>query len=230
MKHIILAALLVLVAKLNGEAGTIVGTVQARSKSGPDGAAGGKYDSRKFKFAELVDYESLRDFVVCIEGPVGTNAVQPSTPARIVTKKTVSQKGAAFTPRILPVMVGATIEWPNEDEIFHNVFSISEAKEFDLGLYKKPEVKQVTFDKTGRVDVFCSIHSSMNCVVLVVENQFFATTDDKGHYTITGVPPGTYQLKAWHERLPSQRQTVTVGETGEVRMNFVLGPGGPAKN
>jgi plastocyanin len=212
------------------EAGTIVGTVQARGKSGADDAAGGKYDSRKFKFAERVDYEALRDFVIYIEGPPGTNAVAPTKPVQVVTRKIVSQKGASFTPHLLPIVIGTTVEWPNEDEIFHNVFSISETKEFDLGLYKRPEVKRVTFDKPGRADVFCSIHSTMNCVVLVLENSFFATTDEKGRYSIAGVPPGTYALKAWHERLPGQRQTITVSETGEVRADFTLGPGGPPKN
>lgn len=211
------------------QAGTIVGTVQARGQSGND-AAGGKYDSRKFKFAERVNYEALRDFVVYIEGPLGTNIVAPAKTVQVVTKKTISQKGALFSPRVLPVVTGTTVEWPNEDEIFHNVFSISETKEFDLGLYKKPEVKKVTFDKPGRADVFCSIHSTMSCVVLVLENSFFATTDEKGRYSIAGVPAGTYQLKAWHERLPSQRQTITVTATGELRVDFTLGPGGPPKN
>lgn len=211
-------------------AGTIVGLVQARGQSGTGDAAGGKYDSRKFKFAERVDFDALRDFVVYIEGPAGTNALAPVKPVQVLTKKTVSQKGAVFSPRVLPVMAGTTVEWPNEDDIFHNVFSISAAKEFDLGLYKKPEVKRVTFDKPGRVDVFCSIHSSMNCVVLVLENPFFATTDEKGRYSITGVPAGAYQLKAWHERLPCQRQSITVPEAGEARVDFTLGPGSPAKH
>ena len=230
MKHLIIGVVCVGMVAFATRGGTIAGTVQARAKLGADDAAGGKYDSRKFKFAERVNYEALRDFVVYIEGPLGTNAVVPAKPAQVVTKRTVSQKGAVFSPHVLPVAVGTTVEWPNEDEIFHNVFSISEAKEFDFGLYKKPEMKRVTFSKPGRVDVFCSIHSSMNCVILVLENSYFAIADGKGRYSISDVPPGTYQLKAWHERLPSQRQTITVSETGEVRVDFTLGPGGAPKN
>jgi hypothetical protein len=120
-------------------------------------------------------------------------------------------------------MVGTTVEWPNQDEIFHNVFSISDPKPFDLGLYKHPEVKRVTFDMPGRVDAFCSIHKAMNCVILVLENPYFAATDDRGRYSVTNVPPGTYRLKAWHERLPSQSREITVPETGEVRVDFTLG-------
>ena len=95
---------------------------------------------------------------------------------------------------------------------------------YNLGLYKNPDdPKKVTFDKPGRVDVFCSIHSSMSCVVLVLENPFFAITNDKGAYSITNVPAGVYKLKAWHERLPAQVREITVPETGEVHVDFTLG-------
>src|SRR2546426_4738903 len=126
-----------------------------------------------------------------------------------------------FSPHILPVVMGTTVEWPNNDEIFHNVFSISDAKPFDLGLYRHPEIKRVTFDKPGRVDVFCSIHTTMNCIILVLENQYFAATDARGHYALTNVPPGVYQLKAWHERLPPQTRQIIVPENGEVQAEFV---------
>jgi hypothetical protein len=105
----------------------------------------------------------------------------------------------------------------------HNVFSISDTKPFDLGLYKHPEVKRITFDRPGRVDAFCSIHKAMNCVILVLENPHFAATDDSGHYSIPNVPPGAYKLKAWHERLPAQVKDITVPEAGEARMDFTLG-------
>ncbi|MBI3876643.1 MAG: carboxypeptidase regulatory-like domain-containing protein [Verrucomicrobia bacterium] len=128
-----------------------------------------------------------------------------------------------FSPHILPVLAGTTVEWPNYDEILHNVFSMSETKPFDLDLYRgNPPEKRVVFDKPGRVDVFCSIHSAMSCVVLVLENPFFASTDAKGRYLIPNVPPGTYKLKAWYERLPAEVKEITVPESGEVKMDFVL--------
>jgi hypothetical protein len=121
-------------------------------------------------------------------------------------------------------MVGTTVEWPNNDRIYHNVFSMSDAKQFDLGLYKgNPPDKRVTFDKPGRVDVFCSIHTSMNCIVLVLENPYFAATDGNGNYTIPNVPPGRYKLKAWHERLPAAEREIIVPTNGEVKVDFVLG-------
>jgi plastocyanin len=206
-------------------AGTIVGSVKATGKSGADegGNASDAYASRKYKFVPKVDYSAMRDFVVSIEGAFGTN-VAPSTNVTSVATRRIAQHGAMFTPHVLPVMVGTTVEWPNDDAIFHNVFSVSDAKNFDLGLYKgNPPNKRITFDKPGRVDVFCSIHSEMHCIVLVLENPYFAATDADGNYKISNVPPGKYKLKAWHERLPADEKEITVPETGEVRVDFTLG-------
>ena len=100
---------------------------------------------------------------------------------------------------------------------------MSAAKPFDLELYKAPTIKSVTFDKPGRVDVFCSIHSRMNCIVLVLDNPCFARVDRSGHYVISNVPPGTYKLTAWHERVPAQTQEITVPEQGGTNVDFKLG-------
>src|SRR5438034_478500 len=200
-------------------AGDITGTVRAEGKEGAAAPAdsSGKYDSRKFKFAERVDYSQLREFVVYVDQPLGEKPTPPAKPVQVVT-----QKDALFKPHLLPIVVGTTVEWPNQDEILHNVYSFSETKQFDLGLYKS-EAKKVTFDKPGRADVFCSIHSKMHCVVLVLTNPYFAATDAKGSFTITNVPPGNYRVKAWHERLPPQVKEITVPEKGGVKLDFVLG-------
>jgi plastocyanin len=208
---------------LHAQAGTITGIVRAQGKEGAEEAAGGKYDSRKFKFVERVNYAELRDFVVYIDQPPAEAPTPPAAPVQVITTRRITQKGAMFSPHLLPVVVGTTVEWPNNDEIFHNVFSISDPKQFDLGLYKHPEIKRVTFDKPGRVDVFCSIHTAMNCVVLVLPTPHFAATDEKGRYAITNIPPGTYKLKAWHERLPSQVKEIVVTDNAETRADFTLG-------
>jgi plastocyanin len=215
---------LVLSLTASMHAGSIVGTVSGQGKSDSNNVAGGRYDSRKYKFVEKVNYAELRDFVVFLEGKM-TNALPSSAmPQKVVTQKQLKQKDAMFRPHVLPVFVGTTVQWPNEDDILHNVFSMSEPKPFDLDLYKgNPPEKAVTFDRSGRVDVFCSIHSQMHCIVLVLENPFFATADAQGRYAITNVPAGVYKLKAWHERLPAQAKEITVPETGEVRIDFVLG-------
>jgi len=205
---------------LSCNAGTIVGTVRAEGKAeaGGSGGGGGKYDSRKFKFVERVNYAEMEDFIVYIDQKV-TNA----PPFEKKTLQIVTQRDAVFRPHVMPLMVGTAVEWPNHDEIFHNVFSMSEPNAFDLGLYKDPIVKTNTFEHPGRVDVFCSIHSRMNCILLVLENPYFASCQKNGKYKIENVPAGTYRLKAWHERLPSEVKEVVVPEHGEVQMDFVLG-------
>ena len=219
------AILFLLVAQ--AQSGSITGTVRAHGKEGADAAAtgSGKYDSRQFKFVERVNYDEMRDFIVYIEGPVGPKLPIPEKHAQVLTIRnpSVTQKGALFSPHILPVLLGTTVDWPNNDDILHNVFSFSEAAPFDLGLYKNPTIKSVTFEKPGKVDVFCSIHARMNCIVLVLENPYFAAVNDNGHYSITNVPAGTYKLKAWHERLPAQVNEITVPETGELKIDFTLG-------
>jgi plastocyanin len=205
-------------------AGEITGTVHAEPKAGAenDSAAGGAYASMKYKFAERVDYSSMRDFVVYIDGLTVTNGAAANSLAAVTTAK-VAQHRAEFFPHVLPVLVGTTVEWPNNDDIYHNVFSASDAKQFDLDLYKgNPPDKRVTFDKPGKVDVFCSIHANMHCIVLVMSNPYFTVTDAGGHYSITNVPPGTYHLKAWHERLPADTQEVIVPTNGAVKADFTL--------
>ena len=206
-------------------AGNITGVVSAKGKevaASEDG--GGNYDSHALKFAVKLDYAALKDFVVFIEGPVaGATNVAAKTEKVETTRSKVTQDKAQFDPHVLPIQVGTTVEWPNNDRIYHNVFSYSDARQFDLGLYKSGDSKSVTFDKPGRVDVFCSIHSTMNCIVLVLENPYFAKADGKGRYTIPNVPPGKYKLKAWHERLPMQEQEITVPAEGDVKADFTMG-------
>lgn len=209
-------------------AGTIVGHVRARSAADADSsdASGGSYGSRRYKFLEKVDYSALRDFVVYID-----QVRAPTPPGQPLPHGTVTQRDGTFVPHILPVLVGTTVDWPNADDIFHNVFSMSESTPFDLGLYKHGDkAKSVVFNQTGRVEVFCSIHTKMNCIVLVLPNPWFARVGENGRYIISDVPAGTYKLRAWHERLPSKIKEITVPATGEVNVDFVLGLGAPGQD
>jgi plastocyanin len=213
-----IAAGLLLVLTLR--AGTIEGSVAAAGPAtGGTQAGSGSYQSRRYKFADKIDYDHLRDFVVSIDDPVPAGQDGASPPAQ---KPRVVQRDVDFDPHVLPIVVGTIVRWPNDDEIFHNVFSMSEAKQFDLGTYLKEKVPEIRFDKVGQVDVFCSIHSKMHCIILVLPNPYFAKADASHHYVIPDVPPGTYRLKAWHERLPPQIRTVTVSADGTVHMDFVL--------
>jgi len=220
---LMLGAAAVLAFVRDAGAGTIVGKVEARSSERAGGAAAGSdgsYGNRRYKFLERIDYDALRDFVVSID------RVSQPAPAKSPPRAVVSQRDGVFIPHVLPVVVGTEVEWANLDDIFHNVFSISDACGFDLGLYKRGDgAKMVRFEVPGRVDVFCSIHTKMSCVVLVLPNPWFARSDERGRYVIKDVPPGTYRLKAWHERLPAQIKEVVVPEVGEVRVDFTLGVG-----
>jgi plastocyanin len=225
MKIFQLMAVILIFAGDVVSAGTITGNVRAEGKKTPDdnSSADAAYASRKYKFVEKMDYAAMHDFVVYVEGSFGTNAAPPPNSVQVTTMK-VAQHDAMFSPHVLPVMVGTTVEWPNNDDIYHNVFSVSDAAQFDLGLYKgNPPGARWTFDKVGRADVFCSIHKDMNCIVLVLENPYFASTDEKGNYKIQNVPPGKYKLKAWHERMPADESEITVPTNGEVKVDFVLG-------
>jgi plastocyanin len=225
MKRLLLLLWLAGSGAAAGVAGTITGTVHGvPPKGGPEAAGGGAYESRRYKFAEKVDYEHLQDFVVYIDQPVAE--ITPGAP-RLAAVTT--QKNASFDPHVLPIAVGTTVRWPNDDDIYHNVFSMSDVKEFDLGYYKKELTPEVVFDKVGRVDVFCAIHTKMHCIILVLPNAFFATADAKGRFVIRNVPPGTYKLRAWHERLPSQTKEVVVPADGEVSVDFALGLSGLPK-
>ncbi len=206
-------------------AGTITGRVQARSvtDTGNGADAGGAYGSRKYKFLEKVDYGALREFVVYIDQVEAA----PPGPA---PKATVTQRDGAFVPHVLPIVAGTVVDWPNADDVFHNVFCMSESTPFDLGLYKKGEAgKSVVFPKPGRMEVFCSIHTKMTCIVLVLPNPWFALASENGTYSIPNVPPGTYRLRAWHERLPSKVKDIVVPASGAVEVDFVLGLGSASK-
>ena len=131
------------------------------------------------------------------------------------TRLAVEQRGETFAPHVLPVLRGSTVEFPNEDPVFHNVFSLSSSRSFDLGRYPKGTSKSVRFDRPGTVQVFCHIHSDMSAVVLVLNNPFFTIPAAPGRYAIDGVPAGDYRLVAWHERIKPivRRVRVQAGET-----------------
>jgi plastocyanin len=121
---------------------------------------------------------------------------QPGSPA-----PAMRQHGERFVPHILPVPAGTAVEFPNDDPIYHNVFSLSRTRAFDLGRYPRGSSKSITFNTPGVVQVFCHIHADMSGTILVLDNPFFVIPDADGRYALEGVPPGDYQLVAWHERI-----------------------------
>jgi plastocyanin len=123
---------------------------------------------------------------------------------------TLAQKGKAFLPRLLAVPVGSTVNFPNEDQIFHNVFSLSPPQPFDLGLYRAGASKAQTFDQPSTLRVFCNIHPQMTAMIAVVPSPFVTLADANGAYSLD-LPPGRYKLTALSERAAPVSQELKVG-------------------
>jgi plastocyanin len=127
--------------------------------------------------------------------------------------KSINQLNKTFVPKVLPVTVGTTVTFKNEDELFHNVFSLSRPNDFDTGLYKGGESYTKTFNRAGPVQLLCNIHASMIGYVVVLDTPWYGQADAAGNFTIKGVPSGEYELEAWHEGSSKPtRMKVTVGE------------------
>jgi plastocyanin len=134
----------------------------------------------------------------------------------------LDQRNETFFPHVLAIVAGTTVDFPNNDRTYHNVFSLSQTKSFDLGRYAAGGSKSVRFDKPGIVRVFCDIHSHMSAYILVFSHRYFAVTDEQGRYRIDNVPPGTYNVVAWNEALEPQTRRITLPDTGDVDLNFLL--------
>jgi len=132
------------------------------------------------------------------------------------------QQDTAFAPPVLVVPVGTAVEFPNRDPFFHNVFSYSSTKRFDLGRYPRGESRTVTFDRAGIVKVYCEIHQWMRSAVVVVENPFHAEVRADGGFTIPGVPPGRYKLAVWDFDRGQRVVDVTVPAQGAARVDVSL--------
>jgi len=158
--------------------------------------------------------QDTTDAVVWVEGPQPPRARPKDT--------TVTMKSKAFLPRVTVVGVGASVEFPNQDAIFHNVFSVLGDNRFDLQLYKKPKTASKVFEHPGVVRIYCNIHPQMSGFVLVRDNPYWAKVAQDGSYTIPDVPAGTWVLKAWHERAGESAQTVQVKDGGAVETPFTL--------
>jgi plastocyanin len=137
-------------------------------------------------------------------------------PASLPTKQ-VAQKDLTFVPALLPVPAGTKVEFPNLDDTYHNIFSYSPAKRFDLGRYRPEErpIPTQVFDKLGLVTLRCDIHEHMRGLILVLNTPYFVMTDTEGHFRLSGLPAGHYTLKAWIDSRTTREKPVELknGET-----------------
>src|SRR5437773_5511541 len=135
----------------------------------------------------------------------------------------MDQRHETFVPYVLAITVGTTVYFTNFDRTYHNVFSLSKPRRFDLVRYAAGQSKSVRFDRPGVVRVFCELHSHMSAFILVFAHRFFATTDADGRYRIDNVPPGAYTIVAWNDGEARETRTVRMGEDGGVmEQDFVV--------
>jgi plastocyanin len=154
----------------------------------------------------------------------------------------MDQQNLTFIPHVLPIVVGAAVAFPNNDKVAHNVFSLSQAKKFNLGSYGPGMSKTVVFDQPGMVELRCDVHAEMLAYIAVLKSPYFGITDASGHFTIpdthylethgvTGIPPlpaGDYLVKSWHEKLQTGKTRVTVPAEGTVNVTLDLHRGAPS--
>ena len=163
------------------------------------------------------DQTDLLVSVVYLESAPASAFDRPAVRARM------TQRNETFVPHVLAVQVGTTVDFPNDDHTYHNVFSLSKTQRFDLGRYAAGQSKPIRFDRTGIVRVFCEIHSHMSAFILVFGHRFFDTTDADGRYEIAGVPPGRYTVMAWNDGAVRDSRAVVVPEQGgPIELDFVL--------
>ncbi|HZP83211.1 MAG TPA: carboxypeptidase regulatory-like domain-containing protein [Chthonomonadaceae bacterium] len=155
---------------------------------------------------------AAREAVVTLEG---------EKKAAPMAKAVVDQRDKTFLPHVSVVTRGTTVQFPNNDTVFHNVFAYFNAKKFDLGMYPRGATKRVTFDKPGLVALLCNVHSEMSAYIVVVDTPYYAITDRQGHFRIGNVAPGTYTLRVWHESGAALTQSFTV-KAEDTALNLTL--------
>ena len=172
------------------------------------------YPTRSVPAPKLAPASERRNVVVYLRD------AQPQTVAPM--RAEILQKDETFTPRVVAVTVGSEVEFPNDDPIYHNVFSLSRAKNFNLGRYPRGETRRVRFDRPGIVKVFCEIHSHMSATVVVFDHPWFTVPNDAGQFELTGMPAGERQITAWHERLGDTTVTVRIDPGRVLQTDFIL--------
>lgn len=166
---------------------------------------------------EIAARGSIADAIVYVESvPSAVDSTLPRSGAA----PSMEQRDQAFLPRVIAVPVGGTVAFPNRDPIFHNVFSVSPVKRFDLGRYVKGKSKSVTFNKAGLVNVYCEIHSDMAGFILVTPNRAIARPDTTGRYSLPELPAGQYTVVAWHPDLKTVRRTVQLSDSADVVLDL----------
>jgi plastocyanin len=213
----LLGCLLASAATPNGQAGRDTGGVDGQVhivvKSSRRLASAGAYPGRTVGIASEHGASEFANVMVFVKA-----RTTPSRPTRVA----IRQSDEEFLPHLVAVTSGSTVDFPNEDLIFHNVFSLSRASTFDLGRYPRGSSRSRVFTTPGLVKVFCQLHSHMSAIIRVFDHPYFAIPDLDGRFAIPNLSPGAYDVVAWHERVGevTLRASVVAGQT--TRLSFSL--------
>ncbi|MCU1338233.1 MAG: hypothetical protein JWO19_3814 [Bryobacterales bacterium] len=185
-------------------AGSVVGRVELR-------------DSQDAAVRKHMDFSGVVVWLEPVNGSLGSSPGSSIPPPAGAVARMV-QKDKTFTPHVLPIRVGTSVDFPNFDPIFHNAFSNYNGQLFDVGLYPPGTSRRVRFARPGVVRVFCNIHATMSAVIVVLNTPYFEATQKNGNFQLHDVPPGEYSLRFFHERatqttLDSITRRITVPES-----------------
>jgi len=207
---------------VTGHCGVIRGTLHVPS-SRPANGANRTTGARKLHVTQPVEPAlrgALCDAVIYVE------EVPPAADSAIAAADTVpallAQINRAFVPRVLSIAAGDTVELPNFDPVYHDVFSLSPIKNFELGRHPSRQSMHVVFDRPGLVNVYCGIHSDMAAFVLVLPHHVFARPDTSGAFALPPLPPGSYTVCIWHPDLRGLRRVVRLEGDGDVVLDLSL--------
>jgi plastocyanin len=195
--------------------GTITGRVVLTSRVRGNPIPSNVYQPRAIAKRDPDAVPEIKNVVVSLKGA-------PFRGPLTVSHETMTQQGELFTPRVLTITRGSSVDFPNADPVFHNVFSLSSAASFDLGRYPMGKSRSTTFTKPGLVKVYCHIHSQMTASILVLDHPYFTTPSVDGTFTLRNVPAGTYKVAGWHERVGERTVEVTVEPGGRTAVELYL--------
>jgi plastocyanin len=173
------------------------------------------YATRRVERTPAISVNELANVVVFIQDG-------PRTATVPVMRARIAQQGETFQPRVVAITRGSTVDFPNGDPYFHDVFSLSRAATFDLGSYRRGESRSWQFPRAGIVKVYCHIHSHMSASILVFDHPYFTIPRADGTFSLDDLPTGNYQFSAWHERIGENTQAVRVEAGRASEIEFAL--------
>jgi plastocyanin len=185
------------------DTGTIAGKVTLTTKIRGAALPSTAYPTRAVGPSDAKPSPEMKNVVVYLKDAAFRGALPPR-------RAELHQAHEAFVPHVLTITRGSTVDFPNDDPIFHNVFSLSSAASFDLRRYPQGERRSQVFAKAGIVKVYCHIHSHMSATILVLDHPYYTVPADSGAFDLSNIPPGTYTIVGWHERVGERTDTVTV--------------------